>query len=60
MISLESIGTVNERIQARVRKPASVYEDYLTERFPRSDSSSSLQSIKIVLSNILEIVDFLY
>ena len=34
MISLESIGTVNERIQARRKKPESVYEDYLTERFP--------------------------
>lgn len=34
MISLARIGNANERVQARVRKPASVYEDYLTERFP--------------------------
>ena len=34
MISLARIGSANERAQARVRKPASVYEDYLTERFP--------------------------
>ena len=34
MISLARIGNANERAQARIRKPASVYEDYLTERFP--------------------------
>ena len=34
MISLARIGSANERAQARVRKPASVYDDYLTERFP--------------------------
>ena len=34
MISLARIGSPNERAQARVRKPASVYDDYLTERFP--------------------------
>ena len=36
MISLARIGSANERAQARVRKPESVYEDYLTERFPDS------------------------
>ena len=34
MISLARIGNANERAQARIRKPASVYSDYLTERFP--------------------------
>ena len=34
MISLARIGSANERIQARRKKPESVYEDYLTERFP--------------------------
>ena len=34
MISLARIGNANERVQARIRKPASVYSDYLTERFP--------------------------
>ena len=34
MISLARIGNANERAQARIRKPVSVYSDYLTERFP--------------------------